>query len=180
MVLGCALLHPTYGNSIVLTPLQATPLLAESEGVPFGDSSISFGVGARDNFSIGQSSVMHVSTEMSSYLPSSLEIGANHAGIASIATTQISPSEISIIQNSQHKISSFQISISQNSFSQSGMIQNSSSEISPFEIDPIKTDFFQFHSTQINPTEISFPSSITLQQFLSSHNFNLQNTTIST
>ncbi len=49
-----------------------------------------------------------------------------------------------------------------------------------FQIDALKINLHQVNSTQINSTEISLPSSIALQQFLSSHNFSLQNTSVPT
>jgi hypothetical protein len=94
------------------------------------------------------------------------------------------------------EIGTSQISILQIGPSQTGLTQNSSSEISPTQIDLFQKNLANGRITQINPAqisssqfisplnvnfgEISLPSSITLQQLLSSHSFSLQNTTVPT
>jgi hypothetical protein len=84
--------------------------------------------------------------------------GSNQTGIGQVSSIQIDPLQIGII-----KISTTQITPAQVSLTQTGKLQISSTQIS---------------ATQINSWKISFPSSITLQQFLSSHNFDLQNKTV--
>jgi hypothetical protein len=74
-----------------------------------------------------------------------------------------------------HEVSSGQISSSEISVSQINRTQ-----VGITEINPTQVSITEINPTQVNSTEIPLPSSIPLQQFLSSHNFNLQNTTIPT
>jgi large repetitive protein len=117
---------------------------------------------------------------------SSFEITSNELSIRQVSTiqdgvpktgsTQISPFEVSFIKGSLPEMSVSQISAAQIDSIQHHFSQNSSAEINTSQIG---TDQF-IRAIDLDPTEIPLPSSITLQQFLSSHNFNLQNTTIPT
>jgi DNA/RNA non-specific endonuclease len=95
-----------------------------------------------------------------------LEYGSLQVGIAQISSHQISKSEVSTTKDSSFKVGTTQIGAAQ--------------------IDPTQINSLQIGTRNSGSwfesgiREISLPSSITLQQFLSSHNFNLQNTTIPT
>ncbi|NJO63026.1 MAG: PKD domain-containing protein [Richelia sp. RM2_1_2] len=104
--------------------------------------------------------------------------------------SKISPTQISFVESNNAEPSYSQISFSQVSSHQISPFKISRFQVSPAQFDTNKvgsTDPSTFsnlvllkqlpsitsgniNSTQINPTKISFPSSITLQQFLSSHN----------
>jgi DNA/RNA endonuclease G (NUC1)/PKD repeat protein len=167
-------------SSPLITPLQAAPLLASSEIISVSDQSISSSIRGGNNSTIGQSSVVHVPTESSFLLPSTQEVSTNHGGFHSITVSDIGSLKIGFIQNSHTEIGFFHVGIGENSPPQVRTEEESSAKISPLEINFLKTNLFQVDSTQVNPTEISLPSSITLQQLLSSHNPNLQNTTVPT
>jgi hypothetical protein len=97
-----------------------------------------------------------------------------------VAVNELSISQIGLRQIGIAQISTPQIGSIQKSPIQIGSAQISSAQISSIQISPIQISPTQIDDTQIDLTKISFPSSITLQQFLRSHNFNLQNTTIPT
>jgi Bacterial cadherin-like domain len=108
------------------------------------------------------------------------EIGTNQDGFNQNSLrydgmTEVSSTQISTFQPSTPQISSTQISTTQIS-----PIQLSSKEDSTTQIDIRQLGIIQPSRVNFNPTEISLPSSITLQQLLSSHNPNLQNTTVPT
>jgi hypothetical protein len=88
--------------------------------------------------------------------------------------------EIGFIQNSHTEIGSFQVSVGENTSPQVRTEEEGSAKISPLEINFLKTNLFQIDPTQVNSSKVSLPSSITLQQLLTSHNPNLQNTTVPT
>jgi hypothetical protein len=101
---------------------------------------------------------------------SSTEVAANKLGMSQVSLGQVGIAQISPTQIGGIQEGSIQIGIAQISPTQIGSIQISSVQISATQIDGAQIDF----------TKVSLPSSITLQQFLSSHNFSLQNTTIPT
>ena len=123
------------------------------------------------------------------------EVGFGQAARFKNGVAEISPSQISSAHNSiryagmaevsMAEIGFFQPSTSQISMAQIGTTQISSTQTSSTkhtstQVDPTQFSIFQINSAQSSSTEISFPSSITLQQLLSSHNPNLQNTTVPT
>lgn len=85
-------------------------------------------------------------------------------GVVQLSTTQVNSFEVNVLKIAVNNTNSTQVDISEFTSSQTGSIQN---EIA-----------------QINPTEISLPSSIALQQFLSRHGtppttiYNLNNTAL--
>jgi hypothetical protein len=96
---------------------------------------------------------------------SSFKISSLHSNRFQIGLTQVSPGEIRTNETSSNE----------NSIGEIGITQVASGQVDLWQISPT-----QINSTQINFNETSLPSSVTLQQFLSSHNFSLQNTTIPT
>jgi hypothetical protein len=114
--------------------------------------------------------IRQISMPTSVHQVSSTEVAVNELSISQIGLRQIGIAQISTPQIGSIQKSPIQI----------GSAQISSAQISSIQISPIQISPTQIDGTQIDLTKISFPSSITLQQFLSSHNFNLQNTTIPT
>ena len=113
------------------------------------------------------------------------QIGSGQVGIFQSGNFENSTSEISFSQVSSSQVgtpesSSNQVSSSQVGFNQIGYRQVRSDQISLTQIDSRKLNPVQIDFSQVNSTEISLPSSITLQQLLTSHNPNLQNTTVPT
>jgi hypothetical protein len=113
------------------------------------------------------------------------KIGTLDTSISQIRTTQGTLLETGIT-----KVGTTQITIEQPSIGQYGSTQVSVSKVNSSElttgkigttqIDVTKIGINQFDTTQPSLSEISLPSSITLQQLLTSHNSNLQNTTVPT
>ncbi|MCG9891747.1 MAG: hypothetical protein MH252_11800 [Thermosynechococcaceae cyanobacterium MS004] len=93
-----------------------------------------------------------------------------HRDSLQISLPKINSNQRSEGQSGSFQVAPFQVGIVQESFAQVSSLQNRSSEISTS----------QLSSAQINSAKISFSSNITLQQFFSSHNFNLQNTSVPT
>ncbi|RCJ37653.1 hypothetical protein A6769_12185 [Nostoc punctiforme NIES-2108] len=82
------------------------------------------------------------------------QIGTHQPSIFKIDTDQVSPFQVGILQKNICQISFSQTSSSQISSPQLGFTQISSNQVSSF---------------QVNPTKISLPSSISLEQLLSSY-----------
>jgi hypothetical protein len=103
-----------------------------------------------------------------------IEAGSNQISIQSrstqIGTTQVSTGQVSSFQTGSAQVSSLKL----------GSNQESKTQISVRQIDVSKIGIDQVPTFDSDSTEISLPSSITLQQLLSSHNPNLQNTTVPT
>jgi hypothetical protein len=88
-------------------------------------------------------------------------------------TLQVSKLQIGTEQISKTQINSFQIG-----FFQIGSFQESLPKIGITQNDTTEIGTSQLSTAKIDPLKVSFPSSITLQQLLSSHSPNLQNTTV--
>jgi hypothetical protein len=135
----------------------------------------------------------------------SFQIGSSQVGPSQIGFNQVGTGQVSIHQASigqigsgkirESQISPSQVTVSEVSFSEASLPQSRMSQIGSSHIDFLQVLLAQIGITQVNLSQvtlrqfspinldtakISLPSSITLQQFLSSHNFNLQNTTIPT
>jgi hypothetical protein len=117
-----------------------------------------------------QSDFPHFGIKQNSPLQISLAQVAGQPGSGQIRLTQISSHKTGINEISVHKLGIHEISIR----------QDTALEVSPHQPDVTQIAIAQISSTQINPTEIPLTSSISLQQFLSSHNYTLQNTTVPT
>jgi hypothetical protein len=108
------------------------------------------------------------------------EIGIKEGSLQTIALSQVGFSQISL-----NEASGFQSSFTQIGITEVGSLEIGSSQVAATQIGISQDDSSQIfvsqaNTLQINTTKVSLPSSVTLQQFLSSHNFNLQNTTIPT
>jgi DNA/RNA endonuclease G (NUC1) len=104
---------------------------------------------------------------------------------AQIGSREINSIALDIANSSRMQISAAEDSITHVQVSQENVHEGRIGEVSSIEVSSIQLATTQITSTQINPTqvnptEIPLSSRITLQQFLSSHNFSLQNTTIPT
>jgi DNA/RNA non-specific endonuclease len=122
------------------------------------------------------------------------QISLTQNGISQNSISQIDFTEVGLRKINTSQDSSNQDSTSQIAFSNFGIPQIGSAQVDHSQIGSIESSSRQIDTTQvqankiINPVpqigieigKISLPSSITLQQFLSSHNFNLQNTTVPT
>jgi hypothetical protein len=230
MVLGCALLHPTYGDSISLDGKDWETSLANFFGHDriainsvrghniLPDAFTQIGIGevnvahvGIDNFSslhgdITQAGFVQQSVsdkdviQVAANQNSSFEVGLGNSGTLKIAPAHIrlfqqALIEVGIDQNRVAQITNSKDRVTQMSIGQIGTSQVRSSEIDTLKIAVNNTDSgqvsilqlassqtssIQNQIAQVNSIEVALPSSITLQQFLSSHNFNLQNTTIPT
>ncbi len=121
---------------------------------------------------------------------SSFETGFTQVGSTQVGSTQVGSSEISLKQVGSTQVSSTQVGSSEISLPQDGVPQNCTTEICSNKTLIVNSgiaqiNFLQANSfphlsatTKFNFPEISLPSSITFQQFLSSHNFDLQNKTV--
>jgi hypothetical protein len=144
-------------------------LLAE---LPLNQSQKSVEVfGSLNNVSFFSDSVMEKSPSklsldsFSTQQGSILQISSLHSNSFEIGIAQVGSTEIGTQKTSTHQIDSREIGV--------------------LQVTPAKFNFWQNSPTQINSTQIDIneqplPSSITLQQLLSSHNFSLQNTTVPT
>jgi endonuclease G, mitochondrial len=108
------------------------------------------------------------------------EIGIKEGSLQTIALSQVGFSQISL-----NEASGFQSSFTQIGITEVGSLEIGSSQVAATQIGISQDDSSQIfvsqaNTLQINTTKVSLPSSVTLQQFLSSHNFSLQNTTIPT
>ncbi|WP_242067228.1 hypothetical protein [Leptolyngbya sp. FACHB-711] len=113
-----------------------------------------------------------------------------------VSEAQVSPAQVRSIEIDEFKVSPTQVSISQVGIGQitvsrldplgiSISTQISPTQISPTQISPVQVNtsqlgILQLGSSQVDSAKVSFSSSVALQQFLSSHNFSLQNTTVPT
>jgi DNA/RNA non-specific endonuclease len=124
----------------------------------------------------------------------------SEVGISQIGTSQISTGQNATIQVGSKQINIFQIGESQPTVYETGSkqirstqittTQFDSKQVSPTQVNSAQIRFTQFDPIpvtqgitgwiQIDPSKITFTSSVTLQQLLSSHNSNLQNTTVPT
>jgi hypothetical protein len=148
-------------QDISIDPSGISANTLKSNTINNGISEIGSSYRAVNNFSIREVGSLQTSMSNGSFLHSyTRQIGGSKIGIDQRGESQIDT----------FQIGSFQIGSIKDSFSKIGIAQNNINEI----------DTSQLSTLKINPTEIPLSSSVTLQQFLSSHNFNLQNTTIPT
>jgi hypothetical protein len=133
-----------------------------------------------------QNSISENSIQKESAIPQAII----HASFGQVSSTEIDATQIGSIQISSSQVSSGEISTQCINARQIATDHTSSSQVSPFQTTAGQVTAGQITAGQIgisqvgilqnNASEIPLPSSVTLQQFLSSHNFNLQNTTIPT
>ncbi len=108
MVLGFALLHPTYGDSIALSPLESAALLTIPEtALPLGNSSVSSGIITGFDLAIRHNGFVGIPSQVitigDSAFNGSLEVSSNQGGFNNSASLEVRPSEVRSIQRSQEK-----------------------------------------------------------------------------
>jgi len=108
------------------------------------------------------------------------QIGIIQNGISESRLSNIRPTQISFTQIGTIETGLEQVAITQVSPSQVSTFQNNLIESSFTQINADQSSKAQVFIRQINSSEIPLPSIITLQQLLTSHNPNLQNTTVPT
>jgi hypothetical protein len=117
------------------------------------------------------------------------EVAEREAGILQTASGEVGTFQIRLIQKDIVKNGIAEVNINEKGVREIDLAQVSTAEVTslqirtaPFsttQIDSLQSSSDQF-SFNLRSPKVSLPSSITFQQFLSSHNFNLQNTTIPT
>jgi hypothetical protein len=112
------------------------------------------------------------------------QVGSSQPNLPHFGITQISPLQISLAQitgqSGSGQLSPSEISSHEPRVYEICIRQNTALEVSSDQANMPQVNIAQINISQFDATEIALPSSITFQQFLSSHNFNLQNTTIPT
>jgi hypothetical protein len=157
-----------------------------STNATIGQNSIS------ENLSFRPEVVIDFGTEQ----VSTRQVGITHTSGSQASINQDCISEVGISQISELKIGTPQVGSIEVSSSHAGLSKVSSTQVGPTEINSVHKEFikvgisetnsYQIRTsknitpTQIDPTEIPLSSSISLQQFLSSHDYSLQNTTLPT
>jgi DNA/RNA endonuclease G (NUC1) len=136
--------------------------------------------GILENSSFQVGSFQVGSFQVGSFQVGSFQVGSFQVGSPQVTTSQITPTEISsfkdgVFQATLVQTNHAEIGLTQVSSISKELIEATSSQIYPSQIS--STDI---KIIQVGHDKLSFTSSITFQQFLNSHNFNLQNTTIPT
>jgi hypothetical protein len=113
----------------------------------------------------------------------SIHFGSTQVGVYKSAIPETSSPQISTSQIHSNQSNSTQIAPTQFGFTQIGSAQVSPAQVSPTQvgstqISPTQIDLKQIGTSQLNSREVSLTYGITLQQFLSSHHYNLSNTTV--
>jgi PKD repeat protein len=163
-VLGSTSFHPTYGR------WRSHFISAEAS---IGHNSI-----VKDNSLYP--CILHLSCSQIS--PS--QISSDHIGTSKVSINQFGVGQIGSIQAGMTQVSSTQIDTPKISVIKTGLPQMNITEVSGTQINSLQVflaqlcvtqvnaaqvNFGQLTSNQLDSTEISFPSSITLQQFLNSY-----------
>jgi hypothetical protein len=185
-------------NGLEVKPTQVTTLHNDASKVPFPFLITPEQLGCSNNFdmTIFSTAIRHsgitknsplVDFDISQIGTSQIgtsQIGSDQIGIGQISsaqigtgqinTIQISPSEIGIPQvgfnqKSLGELSFLQTGISQVSIHQTTVLDVNSTQIDIAQVDTNQPTRFDKESSQTSFSEISLPSSITLQQFLSSY-----------
>jgi hypothetical protein len=191
--------HPTI---LVLYNSEATPIVIPTGTTPYQSFLLAETEASTPPFFniltpvISDTAIRHQSITEQGILP----VCTTNGGTSQASPTQVRATQIGIIQNGISESRFSNIRPTQISFTQIGTIETgleqiaitqvSTSQVSTFQNNLIESSFTQINADQsslaqvfirqINTSEISLPSSITLQQILSSHNPNLQNTTVPT
>jgi hypothetical protein len=174
------------GLSLQPSPIMPQPLSIPEISVPQNASSqggfiqkraleISTRQVSTIQTSLVQSSIAQIGISKNSFIQDSLlEASSNQASVSQVSSMQVDPLQIGIVKVGSSQVGSSQIS------SQSSPTQISFAQISPAQVDELQIGSTQISSTQIDPWKLSFPRVASPQEFFSSHNFNLQNTTVPT
>jgi hypothetical protein len=170
-VLGGATRNPTYGDSIALASLEVSDITIQN--FPVNPNSVTAKTVKLD---VSDDGVPEIRTG---------DRTLENLGICEVSAFQISSNDRSFLHNYSSQIGTFEVDIDQRSERQVGSFQVGSFQVSlpdirVTEVNVPEINALQFSPTKIYSTEISLLSSVTLQQFLTSHNFSLQNTTIPT
>jgi hypothetical protein len=155
------------------------------------ETGIIIGAGTLDSTSIQEDRIFQLGSSHFSLQKNSIgeigtgQVSSRQIGQSEIGASQVSPGQISVVQTgifhvSSTHVSSIQIGSSKVSLPQISPTQVDAAQVSTDRLITIPWSTANILSTQINPTEISLTSSISLQQFLGSHNYSLQNTTVPT
>jgi hypothetical protein len=157
---------------VVVLYLMAAPLLAYAE----------------DIISINPDSFVAIVTDAPIRHSGVTKGSATQVSATQISATQISSSESTITQISLTQVSSSKIYLVETGLIDTGFTQVSATQISSVSKELVHTGSTQVNATQISPTnihiiqsnanEISFPSSISLQQLFSIHNLPLASNNI--
>jgi DNA/RNA endonuclease G (NUC1) len=127
--------------------------------------------------SIGQIGTREVNFSQSSFIQDAssqvgfTQIGLGKINLAQVSSSQVSSSQVALSNTSSGQISIAKIDESHILMSKLGVPENSVLQIQTSQLIGVP---------QVSSTEIPLSSGITFQQFLTSHNLNLQNTTIPT
>jgi hypothetical protein len=186
-------LHYLFGVDTSISHLSiGNDAAKESQNVnttPFSPSQVSITHVYPIQFGFSQVSSSQVSSRKIGVTNYSLvELNSAENSVSKVTASQIALSEISSTEISLTKVGSLQVTPVGNKSTQTSLtqvnstpitIQSTSTKVDSTQIPSIKQHGV-FLGIQSDTTEISLSSSITLQQLLSSHNFNLQNTTVPT
>jgi large repetitive protein len=132
--------------------------------------------------------ILHVEVPLGSFHVGTSQISGYDTNLTQVGISQTDPFHVAVLDRSFKHNDSIQVSSSkiriQDSFDK-GVLKISSDQNGVIDNDVFRfaqVSFTQVSPTQVNrvqhPTEIPLTSSIALQQFLSSHNFGLQNKTV--
>jgi hypothetical protein len=183
-----------------LRRFDRTSILAESKIRPFINTPIGQSKIPNEGFmntenGLGISTTPQISVDQDGFLKIGVaEVGLHYTRTGQVGIPQTSVGQINVAPTSFDQASPTEVSFSQVNIGQFAVHHEGTTEVSVTQVAPQNSDAVQGSSHQINTTQvnilqnstqtntskISFPSSVTLQQFLSSHNFSLQNTTIPT
>jgi YD repeat-containing protein len=133
--------------------------------------------------SIGSSQISSAQVSIIKPTPSYVsftQIGTNQISLPETSPIHVCPTEIGLSQIGTGQTSIIETSLTQVSASKVNSSKYGIIETNTHHINSAQVSSAQVSSAQINSTEVSLPSSITLQQFLTGHSFNLQNTTVPT
>jgi DNA/RNA endonuclease G (NUC1) len=170
----------------------SAPLLIEEN-----EALVSERIGISNNSPVGPYSfIPHTFQEVSIVEDSSSKVGSIYGSefknsIFEIAILEDSFNKYSFLENGSLQVAVAQSSTHQVCKGEVGALQVSTFQVGTSQISTVQANSTQINSLQIStwkfgsglenlPTEIPLTSSITLQQFLSSHNYSLQNTTVPT
>jgi DNA/RNA endonuclease G (NUC1) len=184
-------------NSTVYSNIEPSSITQISSGKVSIDEMSFTGIGP-SQISITQVGIIKsTSSDMGFTQIGTTQVGLTKTSSIHISPGQISTTQISIGQTSVVEPSLAQIGVTQIGVSKQGIIESSPGQISTTQVGTIQigttqVSFGQIYPGQIGTAEViatmhqsgsskaSFTSGIMLQQFFSSHNYDLQNTTVPT
>jgi hypothetical protein len=108
------------------------------------------------------------------------QVSASEVSTGKVSTIYVSTSQVSTSKINTIGFDSGQSGLTQISFNEFSPLQNTAGQVTAGQVTAGQINFSQIGISENDSSKISLPSSITLQQLLSSHNSNLQNTTVPT